>query len=520
MSDSEFDNITPADLNLSGNKQSPDEVPSPEAPSLGIKEIQRSDEEKKKHTFILAGIFMLLLVLVGGVVFVLPQFIAPPGPATTTSSVVVVSPRTDTAAAVNEISPFDEAQKLRQREEAQNVLAKLLELQETLEDMEVQTWAEEEFSQVFELAGSGDAAYREQGFTTAESFYLQGLNILLTLEAGLPDVFARYMTAGEQAILEGDVGLAEESFNIAVLINPGSDEAVTGYDRSQILAQVLALVSEGADFHEALEFEDASEKYGQALAMDSAHVGAQSLLRQARQDILARDFSVAMSRGFNSLAAGNPEQAESAFRDALVLKPQAPEALSALEQTISQMTLAAITVHLDAAEEFASQERWQQALVEFDAALAIDPNLVTVREDRSEANSRNNLDRYLESINTDPLRLAENAVHQQAVGIYNDAVNISGNWPRLDGQLVSLRNFLERATEPVAVRLTSDGITNVTVFQVGNLGQFTNHTLDLTPGSYVAVGVRDGFRDVREEFVIGFDGQSPVITVQCVEEVL
>ena len=518
MSDSDFDNITPADLNLSGNKQSPEEVPSSVTPSLGINEIQRNDEEKKKHTIILAGIFMLLLVLVVGVVFVLPKFIAPPDPAT--SSVVLVSPRTDTAAPVNEISPFDEAQRLRQRESAQNVLAQLLELQETLEGMEVQTWAYENFNQVFELAGSGDAAYREQEFNSAESFYLQGLDILLRLEASLPDVFTRYMTAGELAILDGNAVLAEDSFNIAVLINPGSDEAITGYDRSQILAQVLALVSEGEDFHVAMEFEEARGMYGQALAIDSAHIGAQNLLRQVRQDILDRDFSGAMSRGFNSLAAGNPEEAEIAFRDALVLKPQAPEAQSALEQTISQMTLAAITVHMNAAEEFVSQEQWQQALAEFDAALAIDPNLVTVRENRSEANSRNNLDNYLESINTEPLRLAENAVHQQAMGIYNEAVNISGNWPRLDGQLLSLRNFLERATEPVAVRLSSDGITNITVLQVGNLGQFTNQTLDLTPGSYVAVGVREGFRDVREEFVVGFDGQSPVITVQCVEEVL
>jgi len=303
MSDSDFDNITPADLNLSGNKQSPEEVPSSVTPSLGINEIQRNDEEKKKHTIILAGIFMLLLVLVVGVVFVLPKFIAPPDPAT--SSVVLVSPRTDTAAPVNEISPFDEAQRLRQRESAQNVLAQLLELQETLEGMEVQTWAYENFNQVFELAGSGDAAYREQEFNSAESFYLQGLDILLRLEASLPDVFTRYMTAGELAILDGNAVLAEDSFNIAVLINPGSDEAITGYDRSQILAQVLALVSEGEDFHVAMEFEEARGMYGQALAIDSANIGAQNLLRQVRQDILDRDFSGAMSRGFNSLAAGN-----------------------------------------------------------------------------------------------------------------------------------------------------------------------------------------------------------------------
>ena len=518
MSDSDSEKITPADINLSVARPVPEQQGEPETPALGVEELRRSDEEKKKQSKILAGIFVLLLVLVGGVVFVLPRFISPPEPSTT--SVVLVSPAPGAAAPANQVSPFDEAQKMRQRESAQNVLAELLDLQETLEDKEVETWASLEFNRVFELAAIGDEAYRGQEFITAEEYYLQGLNILQSLEASLPDVFASYMAAGDQAILDGNPELAEESFNIAVLISPDSDEAITGYDRSQRLAQVLEVIAEGQSLHEGGQFEQASGKYREALDIDPVHVGALSLLEQASTDILDRDFSNAMSAGFNALAAGNPQQAETAFREALVLKPESAEASSALEQTLSQMTMAAINIHLDAAAENVANEQWQLALNEYDAALEIDPNLVTVRESRSEANSRNNLDKYLETVNDDPLRLAETSVYQQAVGIYNEAVKITGNWPRLDGQLGTLRSFLERATEPVAVNLQSDGLTDVTVYQIGNLGLFTNQTLNLTPGTYVAVGVREGFRDVREEFVVGFDGQAPVITVQCVEEVL
>ena len=70
------------------------------------------------------------------------------------------------------------------------------------------------------------------------------------------------------------------------------------------------------------------------------------------------------------------------------------------------------------------------------------------------------------------------------------------------------------------VQIQSDGKTDITVYQVGNLGLIASETLSLTPGTYVAVGIREGYRDVREDFVVGFDGQSPVITVQCVEEIL
>ncbi len=518
MADSNFDNITPADLNLSGKKHSPDAVPETVTPTLGVAEIESRDAEKKRQSRILAGIFFLLLVLVGGVIFILPKFVSPPDP--TASRVVVVDTRSDTAAPQGQVSPFEEAQKLRQREAAQNVLAELLDLQESLESKDTQIWATEQFASVFDLAAKGDTAYREQDFIVARDFYQQGLDILHALDNDLPNVFDRYMATGEQAILDGDPELAEASFNIAVLISPDSGDAVTGYDRAQILAEVLGIIAEGEALHEASQFEQAREFYRQALARDSEHVGAAALLRQVNQDILDRDFSAAMSRGFAALGNNNPEQAETSFRQALALKPQSPEANSALEQTIGQMTLSAINIHLDAARDLVTQEQWMQALAEYDAALAIDTNLVSARESRSEANSRSNLDNYLETINNNPLRLAENAVYQQAVGIYNEAVKISGDWPRLDGQLRKLRNFLEQATEPVAVYLQSDGLTRVTVYQVGELGQFTNHTLNLKPGSYVAVGIRSGYRDVREEFTVGFDGQSPVITVQCREEVL
>jgi hypothetical protein len=62
-------------------------------------------------------------------------------------------------------------------------------------------------------------------------------------------------------------------------------------------------------------------------------------------------------------------------------------------------------------------------------------------------------------------------------------------------------------------------MTNVTVYRVAELGMFTSHTLNLTPGQYVAVGVRPGYRDVRQEFVVGLDGQVPVIMVACSEAI-
>jgi hypothetical protein len=49
---------------------------------------------------------------------------------------------------------------------------------------------------------------------------------------------------------------------------------------------------------------------------------------------------------------------------------------------------------------------------------------------------------------------------------------------------------------------------------------FEQTSMALKPGNYVAVGRRPGFRDVREEFTVGF-GQTPdSVVVQCVERVV
>ena len=69
------------------------------------------------------------------------------------------------------------------------------------------------------------------------------------------------------------------------------------------------------------------------------------------------------------------------------------------------------------------------------------------------------------------------------------------------------------------MQLQSDGLTTVTLYRVGELGLFTTHTLSLTPGSYTAVGVRAGYRDVRTEFVVAIDGQVPVVNVVCTEAI-
>ena len=50
--------------------------------------------------------------------------------------------------------------------------------------------------------------------------------------------------------------------------------------------------------------------------------------------------------------------------------------------------------------------------------------------------------------------------------------------------------------------MTSDGLTDITLLRVRRLGTLAEQTLSLRPGVYTAVGIRNGYRDVRIKFEV------------------
>ena len=152
---------------------------SREAPLLGMGDQAHFQRYQQNSNKVLWGIFALLFVLAGGVFFVLPALVTPPDPA---SAVVVVPTATGPTAPA--LSPFDEAQKMRQREGAQNALAVLLELQEELETKQVLDWAAAPFNAALDQARLGDEAYRTQQFIDANTLYQAGADALQSIKDG------------------------------------------------------------------------------------------------------------------------------------------------------------------------------------------------------------------------------------------------------------------------------------------------------------------------------------------------
>ena len=91
--------------------------------------------------------------------------------------------------------------------------------------------------------------------------------------------------------------------------------------------------------------------------------------------------------------------------------------------------------------------------------------------------------------------------------------------PVLAEQIATLEQLLTKANQPITVLLRSDAETEVIVYKVARLGRFEQKSLNLRPGTYTALGTRNGYRDVRRSFTLSHEGSPPEVVITCTEQI-
>lgn len=463
----------------------------------------------------------LLPALGGLVLLALLVFFWLPGQVDTTTVELDAPPPSATRSkpAVEEASPWSDAQLARQRKEAQAILEKLLDAQFALEELGVDQWAAEDFAAAQALATTGDEQYRQQEFVTAAATYRQALDAMQALEASAETVFEQQLTLGMEALRSDQAEAAVNALELAVLIRPDSDEAQAALVRANNLEPLLELLLAANREREADNFEAALALLEEAVALDPEHAGAKAQLQGLRRDIARRDFNRSMTAGYAALDDARYDEAERQFKSAQKILPAATEPGNALAETRIARTQAQIQAFRRRAESAAERENWNQAVAAYQEILEIDDTVVFARSGLIASKARAQLDQRLKEALARPERLGNDRVYQDTRALYQQAISLESKGPLLREQLARLNDLLEKAAIPVPVLLQSDELTDVTVYKVAHLGTFRRQQLTLKPGVYTAVGVRRGFRDVRKKFTVNHDQQSQVVEIACTERI-
>jgi len=138
----------------------------------------------KWRSFLVWSGLMCLVMIVFAVIFILPEWLTSNttdreniSSKTGTESEPVISVSTP-AASEKQVSPWTEAQLAIQRKETQDILSEMLKKQNSLEELGVSEWANDEYKTALQLAESGDAFYRQRKFSQAKGSYQNGLDEL------------------------------------------------------------------------------------------------------------------------------------------------------------------------------------------------------------------------------------------------------------------------------------------------------------------------------------------------------
>jgi tetratricopeptide (TPR) repeat protein len=457
---------------------------------------------------------VLLLVLLALVFFVLPGWIdrtAGPGEA---------APAPVAQAPAEPAPPPLSAEALAAlKDRAESLLTQVLQQEDGLKARSAPDWAGEDWTRYEARARAGDDALLDEQYRQAVDDYdaalAQGEQLRMRMEA----IIASAMDTAERALEAGNPQLATEQFDVVLGIEPENAAALAGRARAERLPEVLELTARGDAFGAERQWSEAIEAYRGALEIDPEWAPAQAALADTIGQRASAQLESLLSQGYAALADEDYDEAAKQFHAALKLRPDSKPARDGLTQAEESQKLDDLALSEARALAFERREVWDEAVARYEAALATDPTVAFAISGLERARARADLDRKLENFIDHPNLLLTDNVLEDARRLLEEARALAEPETRIADQVERLGALIEVATMPISVMLESDGQTEVTVYRVGMLGMFAVKEIQVRPGTYTAIGSRNGYRDVRTTFTV-LPGREPgPINVVCTEPI-
>jgi tetratricopeptide (TPR) repeat protein len=347
----------------------------------------------------------------------------------------------------------------------------------------------------------------------------EALKRLDAVEARRTQALATQLAAGERALAAGQPEVAKQAFEYARRIDPSSTRARDGLARMRSLGGVLPLLADGKNAENEKDYARAVQDYSQALSLDPNNAAAKEGLARANAAFGDDGYAKAIGTGFAALGAGRLDDARTAFESARDIKPNGAEAATGLARVGAALRARGFASSRQRGAALETEERWEEAFNEYDAALKLDPALAFAQQGRERAQRRAELNKRLQDLIDRPERLAAPAVRDEAEVLIDRALSQEPNGPVLRSQVARLQILLPDFDKPVQISLVSDNATQVAIQRVGSFGTFSRREIALKPGKYTVVGTRDGFRDVRRDITVAPGQDVQTISVSCVEPI-
>jgi tetratricopeptide (TPR) repeat protein len=493
-----------------GEQPKPGELkPDLRPPGAGT---ERVVGKTSKHGLVWGALSVTILLLLG-VLLVLPKLVhdVDQGAPVAASGQVVVK--------AEESSPPAGQSVTKSRNDASKALQDFLHARARLELANAPVWGEPEWSQAIDGVARGNDYFARQEFSMAEEQFLKSLELLIQLEAETGQRLANALSSGWDA-LEADESLSASTFfEMAIAIDDDNESALEGLERARLRPELLQLMAAGELALSKSDLPEAQTVYIEAVELDALYEPALVALQEVTEEITNIAFRNAMSRALRALESEEITVAELALNQAASLKPGEQvvnDSRYRLEQLRQKLWL---TSQRQEAAENERNEDWAGAVKIYRNVLAEVPEAAFARQKLERSEDRELLHRQLDHYLADPARVYSAKPRANAEKLIASTGEAPAGETRLLEKLRRLQALIIEARTPLKVTLQSDGLTNVLIYHVGQLGAFTSHQLELLPGVYTVVGSRAGYRDVRRTLKLKPGQDQPPLDIRCEETV-
>ena len=413
----------------------------------------------------------------------------------------------------------DPAKLAAEKEQAEQKLADFMQAKQALEAKGVSQWGNEAYRQMTLISEAADRFLVENDYVAAAAKYEEAAAQAQVLADRIEPTLKQLLDEGRVALNQGNAELAQQKFNVALMIDPKNALAQQSLQRAQKLDAVRRLMESGSRHEKNGKISFAHADYQEALQLDPESKEARQALARVKGQIRAGEFQALMSEGLTALHNNNYQLARTKLLKAKSFRPQSREVKDALAQVDQSIRLANIETYRQKATAAEQAENWEQALNAYQQALKIDSNVQFAVQGKQRSLKFIHIDKRINFFLKQPAALESDRQLDNAIQLIAEIEKINPKGPQLKDRFDKLTRIVDAAQIPVKILLESDNFTEVAVYKVGKLGRFATQELSLRPGTYTVVGTRDGYQDVRKKIIIR-PGQGPVrIAVKCEVEI-
>ncbi len=280
----------------------------------------------------------------------------------------------------------------------------------------------------------------------------------------------------------------------ALRIRPDSAAAVRLSARIQALPQVLAHLR-AARTAAAENNREAELRALEAIVKsDPDRAGARSritTLRAARQD---ERYHRAITHGLRAVEQGTHNDARQHLAVAQRLFPGRAETALLAEHLRGVERYEQVARLVNTAHAAVAADDWEAALAAYRQAAQRAPDSAPVAQGRQTAARMVSLLKAVDAHLAAPHRLSAPHIAAHARTLVAESQRVGQVSPKLAAQTSELQRQLARYATPVAIRVVSDGQTQVSVRGVGRVGSVVSKVIHLKPGDYRFEGRRQGYK--------------------------